>query len=126
VIALRRGFVSLTYRDVYDEFKYEQYFKRSIAVFSDIEKEQPAYFMSINPKKFLKFESIAEKTVEIFGLPGGCLPPFELNVAGSDNKATWITKPEGFVMQVGDKMLYWDLSKFDPREFPDRISSIEK
>jgi hypothetical protein len=59
-------------------------------------------------------------------LPGGCLPPFELNVEGFDNKATWITKPEGFVMQVGDKMLYWDLSKFDPRECPDRISSTEK
>jgi hypothetical protein len=50
-------------------------------------------------------------------LPGGCLPPFELNVERYDNKATWITKPEGFVMQAGDKMLYWDLSKFDARSF---------
>ncbi|MBN1130693.1 MAG: hypothetical protein JXA71_17020 [Chitinispirillaceae bacterium] len=50
-------------------------------------------------------------------LPGGCLPPFELGVRASDSKATWITTPEGFVMQVGEKMLYWDLSRFDPRSF---------
>jgi hypothetical protein len=50
-------------------------------------------------------------------LPGGCLPPFELNTTGFDNKATWITKPEGFVMQVGGKMFYWDLSKFKVGEF---------
>jgi hypothetical protein len=45
------------------------------------------------------------------------LPPFELNVTGFDNKATWITKPEGFIMQAGEKMLHWDLSKFDVRSF---------
>jgi hypothetical protein len=50
-------------------------------------------------------------------LPGGCLPPFELNTTGFDNKATWITKPEGFIMQAGEKMLYWDLSKFKVGEF---------
>jgi hypothetical protein len=50
-------------------------------------------------------------------LPGGCLPPFELKVSGLDNKATWITKPEGFIMQAGGKMLYWDLSKFKVGEF---------
>jgi hypothetical protein len=50
-------------------------------------------------------------------LPGGCLPPFDLNVSGLDNKATWITKPEGFIMQTAEKMLYWDLSKFKVGEF---------
>jgi hypothetical protein len=51
------------------------------------------------------------------GLPGGCLPPFDLKVTGLDDKAAWITKPEGFVMKVGDKLLYWNLSKFDVRSF---------
>ena len=50
-------------------------------------------------------------------LPGGCLPPFDLKVSGLDNKATWITKPEGFIMQAGEKMRYWDLSKFKVGEF---------
>jgi hypothetical protein len=53
-------------------------------------------------------------------LPGGCLLPFELGVTGFDNKATWITKPEGFVMQAGEKMLYWDLSKFEAQSFDAR------
>lgn len=46
-------------------------------------------------------------------LPGGCLPPFDLKVTSEDHKATWITNPEGFVMKVEGKLLYWDLSKFD-------------
>jgi hypothetical protein len=50
-------------------------------------------------------------------LPGGCLPPFYLNVPGLDNKATWITNPEGFIMQVGDKMVYWNLSKFKAGDY---------
>jgi hypothetical protein len=32
-------------------------------------------------------------------------------------KATWITKPEGFIMHAGEKMLYWDLSKFEVWDF---------
>jgi hypothetical protein len=50
-------------------------------------------------------------------LPGGCLPPFDLKVESEDNKATWMNNPEGFVMKVEGKLLYWDLSKFDATHF---------
>jgi hypothetical protein len=50
-------------------------------------------------------------------LPGGCLPPFKLEIANSDPKATWITQPEGFILKVEGKLIYWDLSKFDGNTF---------
>jgi hypothetical protein len=54
-------------------------------------------------------------------LPGGCLPPFDLQVKiGEDDdfaKATWMTSPEGLVMKVGGKLMYWDLSKFNANDF---------
>jgi hypothetical protein len=50
-------------------------------------------------------------------LPGGCLPPFDLKVESEDNKATWMTNPEGLVMKVGGKLMYWDLSKFNANDF---------
>jgi hypothetical protein len=50
-------------------------------------------------------------------LPGGCLPQFDLKVESEDNKATWMTNPEGLVMKVGGKLMYWDLSKFNANDF---------
>lgn len=50
-------------------------------------------------------------------LPGGCLPPFDIKVSSEDHKATWVTTPEGFVMKVEGKLLYWDLSKFNGNVF---------
>jgi hypothetical protein len=32
-------------------------------------------------------------------------------------RATWMTNPEGLVMKVKGKILYWDLSKFNANEF---------
>jgi hypothetical protein len=56
-------------------------------------------------------------------LPGGCLPPFDLQVKINDDddgeivRATWMTNPEGLVMKVKGKLLYWDLSKFNANDF---------
>jgi hypothetical protein len=32
-------------------------------------------------------------------------------------RATWMTNPEGLVMKVKGKLLYWDLSKFNANDF---------
>jgi hypothetical protein len=47
--------------------RYNHYFNRSIKILSEIDKELPAYTMSINPKRFLNLDSVAKKLVEKLG-----------------------------------------------------------
>ncbi|MBN1130692.1 MAG: amidohydrolase family protein, partial [Chitinispirillaceae bacterium] len=53
--------------------RYNQYFNRSIKILSEIDKELPAYTMSINPKRFLKLDSVADMMVKKLGQEFGGL-----------------------------------------------------
>jgi hypothetical protein len=46
---------------------YDNYFKRSIQMLAEIDRELPAYTMLINPKKFLNLEEVSKKMVDVFG-----------------------------------------------------------
>jgi hypothetical protein len=46
---------------------YNDYFKRSIQMLAEIDRELLAYTMVINPKRFLNLEAISNKLVDIFG-----------------------------------------------------------
>jgi type VI secretion system Hcp family effector len=46
---------------------YDNYFKRSIQMLAEIDRELLAYTMLINPKKFLNLEEVSQKIVELFG-----------------------------------------------------------
>ena len=46
---------------------YDNYFKRSIQMLAEIDRELPAYTMLINPKRFLNLEEVSKKMVDVFG-----------------------------------------------------------
>jgi hypothetical protein len=46
-------------------------------------------------------------------LPNGYLPPFKLDIEGDVTCASWMTTPEGLVLYMSSKLLYFDLSHFD-------------
>jgi hypothetical protein len=49
-------------------------------------------------------------------LPNGCLLPMRLGLEGSIGCAGWVTEPEGLVLYMNNQLLYYDLSRFDPRK----------
>jgi hypothetical protein len=50
-------------------------------------------------------------------LPNGYLPPFKLPIDGEIDVASWMTTPEGLVLYKDNNLLYFDLSKFNVKEF---------
>jgi hypothetical protein len=50
-------------------------------------------------------------------LPNGYLPPFKLGIEGDVTCASWMTKPEGLVLYMNSKLLYFDLSHFDAKKY---------
>jgi hypothetical protein len=51
-------------------------------------------------------------------LPNGCLPPMRLGFEGIVGCAGWVTEPEGLMLYMNNQLLYYDLSRFDPKMVP--------
>jgi hypothetical protein len=49
--------------------------------------------------------------------PGGYLPPFKLPIQGTPQAVSWTTEPEGLVIAMSQRLIWWDLSQFRVEDF---------